>query len=211
MGGKKKEYALTKKGQPVILAAFYNAGLCASPDYMTIEEAGLINDLQFDAANFKDAAEDFSGFRYFTGITSISATRFDKYNITSVVFPNTITDLGNFTFNECKLVTAVVNDAITTFPYGTFRFNMFLKEVVLGSSVTSIPGNTFTSVNVLESFVIKTQTPPTLGSDAIQSNAQFTVYVPDSAISDYQAAENWSNYTIKGISEYNGSLKDYVL
>ena len=204
MVGSKKEYALTKKDQPVILAAFYNAGLCASPNYMTIEEAGAVTQQQFTNISFGSAVEDFSGFRYFTNVTGKS---FQNYKITHIVFPSSFAGASNFAFaSNPNLVTAVINPAFN--PSGVFLFRgcSALKEIVWGSSMSTFKDYLINAG--VESFICKSTIPPTLGSSVFSSVG--TVYVPDSSVSDYQNAPGWSSYTIKGISEYQGDLIEYL-
>lgn len=231
MGGKKEEYALTKKDQPNILAAFYNAGLCASPNYMTIEEASAITNNQLGTVTFKNAdfnGEDFSGFKYFTSVTQITAGQFKECNIskitlpisvtslsntafinssiTNIVVPDSVTNMSNFVFNECEaLVEAVIGNNVPKLDTATFRFCIALKKVTIGSSITSIGSVCFQRCRNLKSLIFNSDVPPTISSDAFNEISTLpTFYCPDDAVSTYQTA--FPNNTVLGISDYTDTV-----
>lgn len=110
-----------------IAKVFYDAGLCANSTYITKEEAALItaNDIQpgtndstsiFNSLGKWDIQKcDFSGFQYFTAITTIKPYMFSLniYNdrfFTKIVFPNTITDVSGIVSAEY----IVLNEGLTT-------------------------------------------------------------------------------------------------
>lgn len=110
-----------------IAKVFYDAGLCANSTYITKEEAALItaDDIQpgtndstsiFNSLGKLDIQKcDFSGFQYFTAITTIKPYMFslDRYNdrfFAKIVFPNTITDVSGIVSAEY----IVLNEGLTT-------------------------------------------------------------------------------------------------
>lgn len=97
-----------------IAKVFYDVGLCANSTYITKAEAAQItaDDIQPGTSNStsifygKGLFYDFSGFQYFTSITTIKAYMFGDASFSTLVFPNTITSVEsdlhtpNLTLNE---------------------------------------------------------------------------------------------------------------
>lgn len=203
--GSAEEYALTKKDQPVILAAFYNAGLCASPDYMTIEEAGLITNSQFSDITFESVdfnGEDFSGFKWFTGITQIPNNKFKNCNISRIILPNTVTHIGTQGFAESN-ITNIDLTYITSASSFICNQCAHLTKAIIGPSTPMREYGMFRMCFALNTVICKATTPPTF-NEAFGSlgTTRFIVYVPDNSVSAYQANEQWGVYIIKGMSEY---------
>lgn len=91
-------------------------------------------------------------------------------NLTSLVLPNTITSIGTTAFSSS--------------PIGI---------IDLPASVTSLKNNAFDWRGA--SIVIsRAVTPPTISSKIYASSAKTVLQVPEEALSDYQASENW-NFT----------------
>lgn len=80
-----------------------------------------------------------------------------------------------------------------------------LKSIKIGNGITQIWNNAFRNCTAMESFVIKTVVPPTLGNEAFSGNP-CTIYVPDESVDAYKSATNWNKYAnrIKPLLEYGG-------
>lgn len=220
-------YAVSSAEAPNIMAILYAAGLCASADHMTVEEAAAVTQNQFDALSFSTCdGDDFSGFKYFTGVSSIRNSHFRRVNISTITLPNTlitiksqafdqcsiqsinntevVTTFGTYAFNQCSGITdMVIGDSTASIDVCVFRACDNLKTIIIGSGITTINTLAFTSCVKLETIVCKATTPPTLASNAFNDASQtLIVYVPDASVSAYQADSKWGNYTIKGLSEY---------
>lgn len=80
-----------------------------------------------------------------------------------------------------------------------------LTEVHLPATVTAINDAFCRAATSLKIVVVNSVTPPTLNSSAFSSITvgAFNIYVPDSSVSAYQTATNWSKYAnyIKPLSE----------
>lgn len=86
-----------------IAKVFYDKGYCANASYITKEEAAAITAEQIQPGTYesssifyslrRSAGLDFSGFQYFTGISTIKADMFARLNFGKLVFPNTITTI----------------------------------------------------------------------------------------------------------------------
>ena len=100
--------------------------------------------------------------------------------VTDLVIPEGIEDIGYAAFNGCTGLTSV------TIP----------------SSVTNIGNYAFNNCTGLNSITCKAQSVPTTGASAfvsVPSNA--TLYVAKAAVSDYQSTSPWSKFTnIQGIN-----------
>jgi hypothetical protein len=84
-----------------------------------------------------------------------------------------------------------------------------LTEVHLPTTVTAIDSYFCRAAKSLKIVVVNPVTPPTLNSTAFQQTTvgAFNIYVPDSSVSAYQTATNWSKYAnyIKPLSELPAS------
>ena len=105
-------------------------------------------------------------------------------------------------------MTSITLPAIKNIAYDVFNYCRELTTVDLGASLQQIQGNAFQNCTHLTTFIIRnTSAVVTLGSSvfnysAIASGTGY-IYVPDSLVSSYQGATNWSAYAsqIKGLSE----------
>lgn len=72
-------------------------------------------------------------------LTSIGSWSLAHTGFTSVVFPDTVTYIGNGVLCNCdNLETVVVSRGVTEIDYDTFRSNANLKSITIPASVTSI-------------------------------------------------------------------------
>lgn len=105
-----------------IAKVFYDAGLCANSTYVTKEEAALItaDDIQPGTSNsnsiFHNLSSsyygDFSGFQYFTSITTIKPYMFASKNFNTLVLPNTITVIKSYA--NLNVAHLVLNEGLTS-------------------------------------------------------------------------------------------------
>ena len=123
-------------------------------------------------------------------------------SITSVEFPDTLTKIDNYAFMHCtSLTNVVIPDSVTSIGGSSFEATSTtsLTEITIGSGVTSIGQNTFKAQTKLTIIYCKATTPPTIQSNTFESvPTSCVVYVPTSAVSAYQSASYWSNFTIQG-------------
>lgn len=88
----------------------------------------------------------FDEFQYFTGVTSIGKNTFRESSLTSIVLPNSVTSVGEFSFYRCD----------------------DLESVTLGNSVTSIGQDAFFECTSLVN-VNNLNSVRTIGEDAFRS------------------------------------------
>lgn len=78
-----------------------------------------------------------------------------------------------------------------------------LKYILFGSNLTGIGGEGFRWLTSLESVVLLSTTPPSLGSYCFVDNSSTIFYVPDESVTSYREASGWSAYAdrIRPISQ----------
>ena len=105
---------MTKKSNPKVLKICYDAGWCASQDYMTELEAQSVVSL---GITFKGLSiTHFEELRYFTGVTIIENSAFENCaSLTSIVIPGGVTSIGSSAFSSCSSLTSItLPDSITS-------------------------------------------------------------------------------------------------
>lgn len=191
----KNKYAFTREAtqytpaNPNVVAALYAEGLCASPDYATIEEAnGWTVSQILSIKNYRPFNEPFDGFQYCIAYEKISNDN-DRYalsdiGITHIVFPPNM-----------KLI-------VTDFCRG----NNLVGLIEIPASVTYIGSRVFYLGGDNYYVSLLSTTPCQISSNSF--NTATKVYVPDNALAVYQTT--WANYTtiiekLEPISNYNPS------
>lgn len=129
-------------------------------------------------------------------------------SLTSVKFPASLTDIGDYAFTGSRLIKAVLHTVGTM---GTYAFSGIttLTAVDIGS-LGQIKANTFNGDTAMNVLVLRGNSVTALANISALTNTPFasgksggTLYVPQSLISSYQSASNWS--TILGYA--NNSIQ----
>ena len=125
-------------------------------------------------------------------------------------------ELGEQSFAYSGIQTAILPNVETISDGGNYRgaFGQCtqLSIVLVGKNCTSI-GSYFLSYTNNIDFICLAVNPPSLASNirwGFVSGTTFTIYVPDANLTSYRGAENWSSFTIKGISELPADTKSKV-
>lgn len=112
---------------------------------------------------------------------------FNCKGLTSVTIGNSVTTIGSNTFNHCTGLTSVsIPNSVTKIGFSAFASCTALSSVIIGNSVTTISGNAFNSCSGLISITSIATIAPTITSLTFFSIANNgTLHVP--AGSDYSA------------------------
>ena len=151
-----------------------------------------------------------------TKIICEEAFRWSKFigcrSLTSLVIPNSVTNIGDYAFSGCRSLTdIVIPDSVTRIGDGAFRGCKSLTDIVIPNSVTSIGDNAFEYCFSLSNLVIPD------GVTSIEDNAfkgcysLSSVVIPDSvSCIGFGAFENCSSLTDIVIPDSVTSIGGYA-
>lgn len=161
-----------------------------------IQVVNAPNLLTLDVGNFHscpllEKIEDLGRITSVNGGTTYATAMCQScHNLQEVHFPDSLLQMSGI---------AIFGDCVN------------LKKCYMSANITTINVTNFAYINAGSSAVhldviMKGANPPTINSNFLYRRSDFTIYVPDSAVSAYKAAPIWANFAtkIKGISEYNG-------
>jgi hypothetical protein len=110
-------------------------------------------------------------------LTDVGQSAFSRNLLTSIVFPDSLTSVSQSAFYDNRLTSIVLPDSVTTIGYGAFAQNL-LTSVIFPDSVTNINSRAFFS-NALTSVVLPSSLG-TIGNNAFADNDLATVVIPQS-------------------------------
>ena len=110
-----------------------------------------------------------------------------------------LTSIGGYAFERCTNLESVkLPEGLTSIESGAFQSCSGLQSITLPASLTKIETSAFKNCTGLTSLTFLSETPPTLGSSALDSTStSLQIYVPDSAVNAYKNATDWSTYAGK--------------
>lgn len=108
-----------------------------------------------------------------TALTYIYA--WNCYNMTTVLFPETLPEISNSAFCYCYA----------------------LKEVDIPASVIRIRDYAFRGCTGLQSIIVRSTTPPAGGSYMFDDTNECPIAVPSASLAAYQTAAYWSDYAYR--------------
>lgn len=114
--------------------------------------------------------------------------------LTSIEIPASVTYLDYQAFNNCSnLVTVSFEDASLLEGFGNVVFSScpLLETITIPASVRSLGNSCF---GTIKTIIIESTTPPTFGVVSPFSSTIKAIYVPESAVDTYKAADGWSEY-----------------
>ena len=133
-------------------------------------------------------------------------------SLTSVTFPAVLQTIGDYAFTGSGLTTAVLHSVGTM---GTYTFSSTQLNAVDITSLSEINTNAFNGCSSLDVIVLRGDSVTSLRNINALANTPFasgksggTLYVPQSLISSYQSASNWSTilgYASNSIVKIEGS------
>lgn len=184
-------YLMTKDTNPEVLAVCYAKGWCASPDYMTYEEAALVTNSKF-GTSFQGNTQitHFEEFEHFTGITTLRAAAFDRTtNLKTIVFPDTLTNISVRCFQLSGITELDTKNAYIMDIYACYACESLQRVILRSTSITNIGNSFFHSCSALQSITIYASTPPSLGNtDVFYNTKGCPIYVPAESVEAYKSA-----------------------
>lgn len=102
-------------------------------------------------------------------------------------------------FQSSTITSATIGDSVTSIGNYTFEYCSGLTSVTIGTGITSIGDSAFAdSDGSLASVTVNATTPPTLGGGAFNSAASnFVIYVPATSVNDYKGDSDWYEYALE--------------
>ena len=145
-------------------------------------------------------------------VISIGVQAFCGCSFTSVTIPNSVTSIGDGAFNWCGSLTSVtIPNSVTSIGEQAFCGCSF-TSVTIPNSVTSIGIHAFAECTSLDSVTCLAMTPPALGSSVFSNCKQSTLLVPCESLSNYQAHEQWGQFTtIECISSEEAETEEVII
>ena len=134
-------------------ALFPLKGLYADEYFMTKEECASVTSL---GGRFRGSIiEGFNEFQYFTGLTRTEEYEFINSNLTSIILPSTITEIGDYSFAGCTNLTSItIPEGVTKIGDNTFEGCTKLTSIILPSTITEIGANAFKNCSLLTTITI---------------------------------------------------------
>lgn len=118
------------------------------------------------------------------------------YNLVSVAFPNSISQIGDNAFYNCEsLKTVKLSSSLNYINMNAFFYCKSIETITLPSTVTSIGQSAFYGCESLKTVRVEATTPPRLATTNVFEGCQLErIIVPTGCVDAYKTATNWSEY-----------------
>ena len=94
-----------------------------------------------------------------SSVRTIGPSAFDSSNLTNVIIPSSVTNIGRFAFYSCKgLTSIIIPSSVTSIDASAFSYCENLTSITIPSSVTSIGSRAFSYCSKLSSVTISRRT-----------------------------------------------------
>ena len=165
---------------------------------LSYAEAALVTDLS-NYFQYNSSISSFDELQFFIGLTSIGNSAFyNCTNLASIVFPNSVTEIGDWVFEYCYALTGdlIIPNSITTIGNGAFYYCYGLNgNLTIGESVVNIGSNAFYYCYNIQSITSLAIVPPTIMNNSLSYCYNKPLYIPCGALEAYQNADYWSYFT----------------
>mgnify|MGYP002623619281 CR=1 FL=1 len=118
--------------------------------------------------------------------------------------------IGNWAFyNAHELQNLIIPEGVEEIGDGAFYGCTYLEDLTLPSSVHTIGDNCFALCSKLTKIVVNSAIPPAIEAKTFYDvKRQIPVYVPDEAVSAYEADTYWQEFDIQGASKMPTGIND---
>ena len=129
-------------------------------------------------------------------VTSIGDCAFyDCSSLTAINIPESVTSIGWGAFSGCSSLTAInIPEGVTSIGDYAFRYCSSLTSINIPEGVTSIGRYAFSYCSSLTKVYCYAEHVPEAVSYSFSDVENATLYVPESAIGDYQNTAPWSSF-----------------
>lgn len=117
-------------------------------------------------------------------------------NLTDIMIPNTVTDIGVGAFQYSDLTSIIIPNGVTKIWAGAFHHCTSLKSVTLSNSITQIQRDAFRDCTALTTVVCEAVQVPDCQHNIFFNVPQSaaTLYVPEESLEDYKSAIYWKDF-----------------
>lgn len=153
--------------------------------------------------------DDFTPGSLSNAVYNTTGGNYDKVQMITVGGPISQYDWGVVNnYSNCTFLDMSRTYGLTYVPSYNFSGNTVLTTVALPASIESIQYNAFYNCSNLSSLSCYSATPPTIGNRAFEGVQDgMVVYVPADALSLYQEADGWKDFTILPLSNQVSALE----
>lgn len=187
-----ENYLMTTETNPQVLSVCYAQGWCASPDYMTYEEAANVTDI---GTVFRDNTQitHFEELNFF-GVSYMEDYAFSGCNnLLRIVLPAKLKDISYSCFRDTKSSFEISIPEGVTNILGASFMQTGIVSITIPSSVKMIKERVFFGCSKCKSVTLLPTVPPTLGNNSFVYN-NCIIYVPAESVDVYKSASVWSVY-----------------
>ena len=129
------------------------------------------------------------------GVMVIGDGAFQGSHITSLTIPNSVTNIGGWSFMGCNGLSSITfPNSLTNIGTGAFRDCSNLTSMVIPKSVRTIGGTVFMNCGKLTSVVSYITTPFEIDENVFSDYTKPTLTVPYGRMSAYQTMKGWKNF-----------------
>lgn len=183
-----------------------NKGYVIIPETITLDGKTYTVTAIGDYAFCHTDSEGISGISFPNTITSIGMYAFQNCDkLLEITIPESVTSIGEGAFYDCDYISNItIPNSVTTINNQAFCYCDRLKSAVIGKYVSSIGANAFASS--LKYITCLATTPPSSTGDAPTSAK---LYVPLESVELYRTTSGWHLFTdVRGFGENYFSMPD---
>lgn len=132
-------------------------------------------------------------------VTCIGERAFFRSPIKFLLIPSSVVTIESQSLTKTYLVFVEIPEGVKEIPEALFMGSVFLKSIVIPSSVTAIDGHFIWDCHRLEEITCKSRIPPTFVKrplDGIMPGLKIVVKVPKGTVDAYKNAEGWKDLEI---------------